>query len=70
MWGNPPRGRRALQLALRSDTVEQGERQAARLLAAIGAAGAPLAAGLGELEEPVAAQRRLVADASHELRTR
>lgn len=38
---------KALQIALRSDNVEKGVRQAAGLLAVIGAAGVLLAAGLG-----------------------
>ncbi|MFC9616113.1 sensor histidine kinase [Streptomyces sp. NPDC056938] len=38
---------KALQVALRSDSVEKGVRQAAGLLAVIGAAGVLLAAGLG-----------------------
>ncbi|MFB6557132.1 HAMP domain-containing protein, partial [Streptomyces sp. NPDC056405] len=115
----------ALQVALRSDTVERGVRQAAWALAAVGGTGVLLAAALGywvsrtglapvarltataeriattrdprhridlptgpaahedeitrlatsfntmlgELEQSVTAQRRLVADASHELRT-
>ncbi|MGW1764186.1 sensor histidine kinase [Streptomyces sp. NPDC002073] len=37
----------ALQVALRADTVEEGVRQAAWLLSAVGAAGVLLAAGLG-----------------------
>ncbi|MFJ5115027.1 sensor histidine kinase [Streptomyces sp. NPDC088551] len=43
-----PFGReKALQVALRADTVEQGVRQAAGVLAAVGGAGVLLAAGLG-----------------------
>ncbi|UNO39883.1 HAMP domain-containing sensor histidine kinase [Streptomyces sp. MST-110588] len=38
---------RALQVALRSDTVEKGVRRAAQLLAAVGGAGVLLAAALG-----------------------
>ncbi|GGT33689.1 sensor histidine kinase [Streptomyces purpureus] len=38
---------KALQVALRADTVEQGVRQAAGLLALVGGAGVLLAAGLG-----------------------
>ncbi|MFE5122783.1 sensor histidine kinase [Streptomyces sp. NPDC056669] len=68
----PLRGPRALQLAVRSDTVEQGERQAARLLAAIGAAGALLAAGLGYLasRRALAPVTRLTATAERIAATR
>ncbi|WKX73662.1 HAMP domain-containing sensor histidine kinase [Streptomyces sp. XD-27] len=45
----PLRGHRALELAIRSDTADQGVRQAGRLLGAVGAAGVLLAAGLGYL---------------------
>ncbi|MFD3515206.1 ATP-binding protein [Streptomyces sp. NPDC058657] len=43
----PIGGGRALQLALRADSVERGVRQAALLLSAVGAAGVLLAAALG-----------------------
>ncbi|WP_431771391.1 sensor histidine kinase [Streptomyces cucumeris] len=68
----PLSGDRALQLALRSDTVEQGERQAAQLLAAIGAAGALLAAGLGYLasRRALAPVTRLTATAERIAATR
>ncbi|MGW1894440.1 sensor histidine kinase [Streptomyces sp. NPDC002004] len=49
MLTTPVHGHRALQLAIRSDTVDQGVRQAGLLLAGAGAAGALLAAGLGYL---------------------
>ncbi|MDJ1138395.1 sensor histidine kinase [Streptomyces iconiensis] len=47
MLTTPLEGHRALQVALRSDTVDNGVRQAALLLAAVGCAGVLLAAGLG-----------------------
>lgn len=49
MLTTPVHGHRALQLAIRSDTVDHGVRQAGMLLAGAGAAGALLAAGLGHL---------------------
>ncbi|WP_438319421.1 HAMP domain-containing sensor histidine kinase (plasmid) [Streptomyces sp. HUAS TT3] len=49
MLTTPLRGHRALQLAIRSDTADQGVEQAGRLLAAVGGAGVLLAAALGYL---------------------
>ncbi|MEW1657708.1 HAMP domain-containing sensor histidine kinase [Streptomyces sp. NPDC093707] len=48
MYTSPLPGKdEALQVALRSDTVDRGVRQAARALAAVGGAGVLFAAGLG-----------------------
>ncbi|TVL91656.1 HAMP domain-containing sensor histidine kinase [Streptomyces sp. SAJ15] len=49
MLTTPQPGNRALQLAIRADTVDQGVRRAGGLLAAVGAAGVLLAAVLGYL---------------------
>ncbi|MBT2385410.1 HAMP domain-containing histidine kinase [Streptomyces sp. ISL-11] len=43
----PVKGHRALQVAVRSDTVDKGVRQAGLLLGAVGGGGVLLAAGLG-----------------------
>ncbi|KNB49570.1 histidine kinase [Streptomyces caatingaensis] len=47
MYTTPLGGGRALQVAVRSDTVEKGVHQAGLLLGAVGGAGVLLAAGLG-----------------------
>ncbi|MFE7116962.1 sensor histidine kinase [Streptomyces sp. NPDC057654] len=47
MLTTPTKNDRALQVAIRSDIVEKGVRQAGLLLAAVGGAGVLLAAGLG-----------------------
>ncbi|WP_369201418.1 ATP-binding protein [Streptomyces sp. PU-14G] len=63
---------RALQVALRSDTVREGVRQAALLLAAVGAAGVLVAAGLGfwVSRTGLAPVARLTATAERITRTR
>ncbi|MFD9796117.1 sensor histidine kinase [Streptomyces sp. NPDC059070] len=62
----------ALQVALRADTVEEGVRQAARLLVGVGAAGVLLAAGLGYWvsRTGLAPVARLTATAEHIAATR
>ncbi|PNE34019.1 histidine kinase [Streptomyces eurocidicus] len=47
MFTTPVKDGRALQVAVRSDTVDKGVRQAGLLLGAVGGAGVLLAAGLG-----------------------
>ncbi|ARZ69263.1 HAMP domain-containing histidine kinase [Streptomyces sp. HU2014] len=47
MFTTPVKGGRALQVAVRSDTVDKGVRQAGLLLGAVGGGGVLLAAGLG-----------------------
>ncbi|NSC23966.1 HAMP domain-containing histidine kinase [Streptomyces albus subsp. chlorinus] len=63
---------RALQVALRSDTVRQGVRQAALLLAAVGGVGVLVAAGLGRgvSRTGLAPVARLTATAERITRTR
>ncbi|MFJ6695428.1 ATP-binding protein [Streptomyces sp. NPDC091272] len=79
MEGHPARlavtpigGGRALQLALRADSVERGIRQAALLLSAVGGAGVLLAAALGYWvsRTGLAPVARLTATAEHIAATR
>ncbi|MFE4872550.1 sensor histidine kinase [Streptomyces sp. NPDC056682] len=69
---NFPGGGKALQVALRSDTVREGVRQAAWLLGGVGAAGVLLAAGLGYWvsRTGLAPVARLTATAEHIAATR
>ncbi|MGI5348729.1 HAMP domain-containing sensor histidine kinase [Streptomyces sp. CA-250714] len=72
MLTTPLRDGRALQVALRSDTVEDGVRRAALLLAGVGGAGVLLAAGLGfwVSRTGLAPVARLTGTAEHIARTR
>ncbi|MBO8193708.1 HAMP domain-containing histidine kinase [Streptomyces oryzae] len=72
MLTTPLEDGRALQVALRSDTVRDGVRRAALLLAAVGAAGVLVAAGLGYWvsRTGLAPVARLTRTAEHIARTR
>ncbi|WP_307805360.1 HAMP domain-containing sensor histidine kinase [Streptomyces spirodelae] len=72
MLTTPLEDGRALQVALRSDTVEQGVRQAALLLGAVSGAGVLVAAGLGYWvsRTGLAPVARLTETAEHISRTR
>ncbi|MEU1817951.1 HAMP domain-containing sensor histidine kinase [Streptomyces roseifaciens] len=72
MLTTPVKGDRALQVAVRSDTVDKGVRQAGLLLAAVGGGGVLLAAGLGYFASRTSLRpvTRLTATAEHIAATR
>ena len=72
MLTTPVKGGRALQVAVRSDTVDQGVRQAGLLLGAVGGGGVLLAAGLGYFASRTSLRpvTRLTATAEHIAATR
>ncbi|GGR35022.1 HAMP domain-containing sensor histidine kinase [Streptomyces netropsis] len=72
MLTTPARNNRALQVAIRSDTVDQGVEQAGLLLGAVGGVGVLLAAGLGYFASRTSLRpvTRLTATAEHIAATR